>query len=65
MAYNYEIEYRQSADHANADTLSRLPSKVKDNTAEEGKSFYFSIMEDLLVKPSDIAQSTNKVCSAE
>ncbi len=60
MVYNYEIEYRQLAAHVNADALSRLPSKIKDSTAEEGKIFYFSIMEDLHVKASDIAQSTNK-----
>ena len=40
MAYNYEIEYRQSADHANADALSRLPSKGQDNTAEEQKLLF-------------------------
>ncbi|XP_030286082.1 uncharacterized protein K02A2.6-like [Sparus aurata] len=60
MAYNYVIEYRQSAEHANADALSRLPSKDRDSTAEEGKMFYFSIMEDLPVKASDIAQGTSK-----
>lgn len=59
MAYNYEIEYRPSADHANWDALSRLPSKVGDGTAE-GKIFYFSVMEDLPVKANDIAHSTNK-----
>lgn len=60
MAYDYEMEYRQAADHANAEALSRLPSKVEGGTAEEGKFFYFSMMEDLPVKANYIAHNTNK-----
>lgn len=60
MAYTYDIEYRKSADHANADAFSRLPRPDKDKTAEENGIFYFSVVDDLPVHASDIAHSTCK-----
>lgn len=61
MAYHYVIEYCQSADHVNADALSRLPSKVRDGIAKEEEEISdFSIIEDLPVQANYIAHSTNK-----
>ncbi len=60
MAYNYDIEYRKSADHMNADAMSRLPTVVKDGTGEEGSVFYFSQVDELPVSARDIAQATRK-----
>lgn len=60
MAYNYSIEYRSSADHQNADALSRLPLQAKDRTAEEANIFYFSVMPELPVCAKDIEQATRK-----
>ena len=60
MAYNYVIEYKKSADHANADALSRLPQASGDNTAEEGSIFYFSHLEELPVSANDIENATMK-----
>ncbi len=60
MAYNYDIEYRKSADHMNADAMSRLPTVVKDCTGEEGNVFYFSQVDELPVSARDIAKATRK-----
>ncbi|KAI4881016.1 hypothetical protein NFI96_011261 [Prochilodus magdalenae] len=60
MAYNYDIQYRRSEDHANADALSRLPGAENDDTAKENSIFFFSVWDELPVSAIDIAQSTRK-----
>ena len=42
MAHQYDIIYRKSADHANADVLSRFPKKNDKNLATELPINYFS-----------------------
>ncbi|XP_048257829.1 uncharacterized protein K02A2.6-like [Haliotis rufescens] len=57
MAHDYEIRYRRSEDHANADGLSRLPGNDDPETIE-AKINYFSNVINLPV--SAIAQATRK-----
>ncbi|XP_025764368.1 uncharacterized protein K02A2.6-like [Oreochromis niloticus] len=60
MAYNNDIEYRRSAEHANADALSCSPHNTPDNTAEEGSIFYFSHVEELPIVAKDTERATMK-----
>ena len=61
-AYDYTIEYRKSADHANADGLSRLP----DELAEPGNEVHdmpinlVSFANELPVMVKDISEATRK-----
>ena len=60
-AYQYEIEYRNSAEHANADALSRLvPTSVDDQEEEEEEVYLISYLEELPVTARDIATATRK-----
>lgn len=58
-AYDYDIVYRKSADHANCDFLSRFPMKEVDLPDEES---YVSHVEDseLPINSRDIAEATRK-----
>lgn len=60
MAYSYELEYKRSSDHLNADAMSRLPVTELDNTAQESNIFYFSHVEELPVTAQDIKVSTSR-----
>ena len=58
-AYQYEIEYRKSAEHANADALSRLVPRSVDDQEEE-EVYLISYLEELPVTAQDIATETIK-----
>ncbi|XP_039525150.1 uncharacterized protein K02A2.6-like [Pimephales promelas] len=60
MAYSYELEYKKSSDHLNADAMSRLPVTELDSTAQESNVFYFSHVEDLPVTAQDIKVGTSR-----
>ena len=48
QAYNYQAEYPSSAEHANADALSRLPCDISP-MKEEAEMFIFSGLDELPV----------------
>ena len=62
-AYQYEIQFKRTAMHANADGLSRLPlPEHTDNTDMSPKTtsdFYISQIEALQITPLEI-ESANK-----
>ncbi|PIK59837.1 hypothetical protein BSL78_03292 [Apostichopus japonicus] len=58
-AYDYEIEYRDSASHANCDALSRLPSKDTSNEGMEGQVFAVNVIDDNFpVLAEDLSKAT-------
>ena len=59
-AYQYEIEYRKSAEHANADAISRLVQASLEDKEEEEEVYLISYLEELLVTARDIAAATRK-----
>ncbi len=59
-AHNYKIEYRSSAEHANADTFSCLPLEDDSEVATELEINYFSYMDELPISAKQIAEGTRK-----
>ena len=58
-AYKYEIEYRRSAEYANADALSRLVSSSSDERLDEDE-YLISYINELPVTARHIASATRK-----
>jgi len=56
LAYSYQVEYRPSTKHGNADALSRLPLKSSP-LKEEGEIFFFSGFDHLLVDAKEIKKT--------
>ena len=56
-AYQYDIQYRRSAEHGNADAMSRLP-QASEVTPNPEDLFYFSYVDELPVTASDIRKAT-------
>ncbi len=59
MAHNYEIRYRRSEDHGNADCLSRLPWE-SSTLATEAKINYVDYTENIPLSADQIAEATRK-----
>ena len=57
QAYNYQVEYRTSAEHAKADALSCLPCDISP-MKEEAEMFFFSGLDELPVDSKDISRHT-------
>ena len=61
LAYDYDIQYRRSSDHANADALSRLPCQQDtDDGTDETEVFCVSHIDELPVSAKDIAEETRR-----
>lgn len=58
-AYQYNIEYRKGATHANADAFSRLPIQ-SEGKSEEAEIYHFTQLDELPVMSDDIGQETRK-----
>ncbi|XP_018407383.1 PREDICTED: uncharacterized protein K02A2.6-like [Cyphomyrmex costatus] len=58
--FNYEIEYRKSEKHANADCLSRLPVDAPQMIADVVDAYQVEVIETLPVTANRIAAETRK-----
>lgn len=59
-AYDYDLAYRRSEEHSNADALSRLPCQ-DSSVAMEGEVYTLgAVREDFPIMAVDIAQATLK-----
>ena len=59
-AYQYDIGYRRSAEHANANALSRLVSSSADDSLDVDE-YLISYVNELPITARDIASATRKV----
>ena len=59
-AYSYEIEYKSTQNHANADSLSLLPLKVTDNSIDEINIFNIAQIEAMPVTANQVATVTQR-----
>ena len=59
-AYSYEIEYKSTQNHANADSLSHLPLKVTDNSIDEANIFNIVQAEAMQVTAQKVATATQR-----
>uniref|UniRef100_A0A803JEW5 Gypsy retrotransposon integrase-like protein 1 n=1 Tax=Xenopus tropicalis TaxID=8364 RepID=A0A803JEW5_XENTR len=60
LAYDYDIVYRRSQDHGNADALSRLPCPYTTDVHDESVIFQVSFAEELPISCKDIAAATSR-----
>ncbi len=59
QAYSYQVEYRLSTEHGNADALSRFPCN-NPPLKEEAELYFFSGLEELPVDAKDISRETRR-----
>ena len=59
-AYSYEIEYKPTSQHANADSLSRLPLKSTETSEDAVNVFNVAQVEALPLTSQQIATATKK-----
>ena len=59
-AYSYEIEYKSTQNHANADSLSRLPLKIADNSIDKINIFNIAQVEAMPVTAQQVATATQR-----
>ena len=59
-AYRYDIKFKSTGEHYNADALSRLPACNDDTTAQDPNIFHFNLIDELPVTAEEIATETRK-----